>query len=75
MNLYAEFQDLIASILRWIAANGRLPADLDLQRFSVEPPRDSAHGDLAINMLYVKEARPFRGSARACRGNCIRICR
>jgi hypothetical protein len=30
MNLYAEFQDLIASILRKIAASGRLPEDLDL---------------------------------------------
>jgi arginyl-tRNA synthetase len=59
MNLYAEFQDLIASILRQIAASGRLPEDLDLQRFAVEPPRDPAHGDLATNaaMVYAKEAR------------------
>src|SRR5262249_42769367 len=60
MNLYAEFQDLIASILRRIAASGRLPEDLDLARFVVEPPRDPAHGDLATNaaMVYAKEARP-----------------
>jgi arginyl-tRNA synthetase len=48
MNLYAEFQDLIASILRQIAASGRLPEDLDLARFVVEPPRDPAHGSALI---------------------------
>jgi arginyl-tRNA synthetase len=59
MNIYGEFQDLIASILRRIAASGRLPADLDLQRFVLEPPRDPAHGDLSTNaaMVYAKEAR------------------
>jgi arginyl-tRNA synthetase len=66
MNLYAEFQDLIASILHKIAASGRLPEDLDLARFVVEPPRDPAHGDLATNaaMVYAKEARPFFASLR-----------
>ncbi|MGH6836556.1 MAG: arginine--tRNA ligase [Methylocella sp.] len=60
MNLYAEFHGLIAAILGRIAAQGRLPADLDLQRFAVEPPRDPAHGDLSTNaaMVYAKEARP-----------------
>ena len=66
MNLYAEFQDKIAAILRRIAASGRLPKDLDLGRFSVEPPRDPAHGDLATNaaMVYAKEARPAFASPR-----------
>jgi arginyl-tRNA synthetase len=53
MNLYAEFQDKIAAILRAIAANGRLPEDLDLERFAVEPPRDAAHADLATNAAMV----------------------
>ena len=58
MNLFAEFHDLIASILQKIAAAGRLPAALDLGRFIVEPPRDPTHGDLATNaaMVYAKEA-------------------
>jgi arginyl-tRNA synthetase len=58
MNLFAEFHGLIASILNKIAASGRLPTDLDLQRFIVEPPRDPAHGDLATNaaMIFAKEA-------------------
>jgi arginyl-tRNA synthetase len=59
MNLFAEFHGLIASILRKIAAGGRLPESLDVDRFVVEPPRDSGHGDLATNaaMVYAKEAR------------------
>ena len=59
MNIYADFHARVASILQRIIANGRLPADLDLARFVVEPPRDHAHGDLAINaaMVYAKEAK------------------
>ncbi len=59
MNIFAEFQDKIASLLAAIVASGRLPADLDLSRFTVEPPRDSTHGDLATNaaMVYAKEAK------------------
>src|ERR1700730_16391912 len=66
MNLFAEFHELIASILRRIAAQGRLPADLDLQRFVVEPPRDSAHGDLSTNaaMVYAREARSVFANPR-----------
>src|SRR5215471_3044466 len=66
MNLYVELHDLIAASLRRIAASGRLPKNLDLGRFVVEPPRDSAHGDLATNaaMVYAKEARPAYASPR-----------
>jgi arginyl-tRNA synthetase len=59
MNIFATFQERIASHLSRIIADGRLPADLDLGRFVVEPPRDPAHGDLATNaaMVYAKEAK------------------
>jgi arginyl-tRNA synthetase len=59
MNIFAEFQERIASHLARIVASGRLPADLDLGRFTVEPPRDPTHGDLATNaaMVYAKEAK------------------
>jgi arginyl-tRNA synthetase len=59
MNIFAAFQERIASHLRRIVADGRLPADLDIGRFVVEPPRDPAHGDLATNaaMVYAKEAK------------------
>eukprot|EP01037_Dinobryon_pediforme_P006361 gene6361-6428_t len=59
MNIFAEFQDHLAAILRALIADGRLPQDLDLARFAVEPPRDASHGDLATNaaMVYAKEAK------------------
>jgi arginyl-tRNA synthetase len=59
MNIFATFQERIAAHLRRIIADGRLPADLDLGRFVVEPPRDPTHGDLATNaaMVYAKEAK------------------
>src|SRR5436853_4036655 len=66
MNLFAKFHEQIAAILSRIAAEGRLPADLDLQRFAVEPPRDPARGDIATNaaMVYAKEARPHFANPR-----------
>jgi arginyl-tRNA synthetase len=76
MNLYAGFHGLIASILGRIAAQGRLPADLDLQLFIVEPPRDPAHGDLSTNaaMVYAREARSFFANPRQLAGTCDVIC-
>ena len=59
MNIFAVFHDRVAAVLTRIVAEGRLPADLDLGRFVVEPPRDPNHGDIAINaaMVYAKEAK------------------
>jgi len=59
MNIFADFQDRIAAHLKRMIEAGRLPADLDLGRFTVEPPRDATHGDLATNaaMVYAKEAK------------------
>ncbi len=66
MNFFAEFHELIAAILSRIAAQGRLPENLDLQRFAVEPPRDPAHGDLSTNaaMVYAREAKKFFANPR-----------
>jgi arginyl-tRNA synthetase len=75
MNLYAGFHDLIASILRRIAAQGRLPENLDLQRFVVEPPRDPAHGNLSTNAarVYARETRPHIANPRPLAGTCDAI--
>ncbi len=66
MNIYAEFHARVAALLRRFMDAGRLPADLDLGRFVVEPPRDPAHGDLAVNaaMVYAKEAKAAFGNPR-----------
>ncbi|WP_034997064.1 arginine--tRNA ligase [Beijerinckia mobilis] len=59
MNIFSDFHARIAAVLRGIIGSGRLPEDLDLARFVVEPPREAAHGDLAANaaMVYAKEAK------------------
>ena len=67
MNLFADFHARVAAILDGFRTEGRLPADLDLARFVIEPPRDRAHGDLAVNaaMVYAKEAKAGFGNPRA----------
>ncbi len=59
MNIFAIFHERVSTVLHGMVAAGRLPPDLDLGRFAVEPPRDPDHGDLAINaaMVYAKDAR------------------
>lgn len=50
------FQELLAHVLAAIARlqqAGELPADLDLGRVAVEPPRDPAHGEAATNAAMV----------------------
>ena len=67
MNMFASFHDRIAAILAGFAKAGRLPADLDMARFVVEPPRDATMGDLACNaaMVFAREAKVEFGGPRA----------
>ncbi len=53
MNVYREFQEKVKDAIRRLAAAGELPADLDLERITVEPPRDPAHGHMATNAALV----------------------
>ena len=66
MNIFARYQDEISAILKALVADGRLPVNLDLGRFVVEPPRDAMHGDLATNaaMVYAKEAKEHFANPR-----------
>src|SRR5580704_18091754 len=67
MNIFVDFQRRIATLLEEIVAAGGLPKTLDLTRFTVEPPREAAHGDLSANaaMVYAKEAKAAGANARA----------
>jgi arginyl-tRNA synthetase len=58
MNIFETFSARLAAILTGMAEDGRLPAGLSLARVVVEPTKDPAHGDLAINaaMVLAKEA-------------------
>ena len=71
MNLFADFQSRIASLLEKRIAAGDLPPDLDLGRFVVEPPRKSTHGDLSTNaaMVYAREAKLAGSKSPRSRGS------
>ena len=66
MNIFAAFHERIAALLAQMGAEGRLPQNLDLSRFVVEPPRDAAMGDLACNaaMVYAKDVKGFFANPR-----------
>jgi arginyl-tRNA synthetase len=53
MSLYAQYAALLDGVLDDLIADGALPADLDRKNVTVEPPRDSTHGDLATNAAMV----------------------
>ena len=59
MNIFGLFERRVTEALGRLAEAGHIPAGIDSSRVVVEPPRDSAHGDLATNaaMVLAKEAR------------------
>ena len=64
MNLFAEFRALVLAELAAMAAEGLLPAGLDMTNVSVEPPRDPGHGDMMTNAAMVL-AKPAGHQPRA----------
>ncbi len=68
MNLFAEIRSAVIDALGRMTAGGLLPPGLDLSAVAVEPPRDAAHGDMAVNaaMVLAKPAgKPPRAIAEA----------
>ena len=59
LNLYTEFAAKLDAVLDALVKAGALPADISRANVAVEPPRDPAHGDLAINaaMVLAKQAK------------------
>jgi arginyl-tRNA synthetase len=53
MNVFRHFRDEIIRALDRLAATGRIPAGLDVERVTVEPPREEGHGDLSTNAAMV----------------------
>ena len=78
MNLFAEFRALVLAELAGMAAEGLLPAGLDMGNVSVEPPRDPGHGDMMTNaaMVLAKPAGvPPRGLAEGLAARLLRDAR
>ena len=59
MNLFANIRTLVIESLEALVADGVIPADLNMDNVTVEPPRDAAHGDMATNaaMVLAKPAK------------------
>ena len=53
MNIFAAYKDSLLDCLSALVAEGTLPNGLALDRVTVEPPRDPAHGDMATNAAMV----------------------
>jgi arginyl-tRNA synthetase len=53
MNVFRHFRAEIIRALDRLAATGCIPAGLDVERVTVEPPREEGHGDLATNAAMV----------------------
>ncbi|QJU57843.1 arginine--tRNA ligase [Sphingomonas sp. AP4-R1] len=62
--LYARFSADLAAALDALEAEGALPAGLKREAITVEPPRDTTHGDLATNAAMVL-AKPAGTNPRA----------
>jgi arginyl-tRNA synthetase len=58
-HLFAEMLARVHAVCGALAAAGGWPANIDLSRVVVEPPRDASHGDMATNaaMVLAKEAK------------------
>jgi arginyl-tRNA synthetase len=57
-NIFAAVLDKVRAATNTLVADGVLPAGIDQSRIVVEPPRESAHGDMATNaaMVLAKDA-------------------
>jgi arginyl-tRNA synthetase len=53
MNLFAEIRSLVIDCLNHMEVNKDLPEGLNFASVTVEPPRDTVHGDMATNAAMV----------------------
>ena len=53
MNLFTHVREILIDSLHDLSTQGILPADTDFSQITVEPPKDSRHGDMATNAAMV----------------------
>ena len=63
MNLFSDIRSLVLTSLEALQSNGTLPKELDFSNVTVEPPRDSSHGDMSTNAAMVL-AKPAKMNPR-----------
>ncbi len=64
MNLFAEFEVRVKAALEAIDIVKEKRDSVDFSRVTIEPPRDSSHGDVATNAAMVL-AKPLGTNPRA----------
>ncbi len=59
MNIFDTYTRALKTIVCELEKNGSLPDGLDLKNVTIEPPRDSTHGDISTNiaMVLTRQAR------------------
>ena len=59
MDLFKLYRDRLVASVEALVQAGQLPAGLDLSAVTVEPPRESGHGDFATNaaLVLARQAR------------------
>ena len=62
--LHGAFRAKLDAVLNALEMEGHLPPEVNRDGVAVEPPRDTAHGDLAVNAAMVL-AKPARTNPRA----------
>jgi arginyl-tRNA synthetase len=64
MNVFHFFKDAVIAIIQKLIQEGHLPDGMDLNRITVDPPKEANHGDLAINaaMVLAKPAGKNHGT-------------
>jgi len=64
MNIFSDFQAVVAAAVASLVEAGKLPAGLDMTKITVEPPREASHGDISTNVAMVL-AKPAGTNPRA----------
>lgn len=64
MNVFKEFEAKIKSAVMALECVKTYDSELDLSRMTVEPPRDSSHGDISTNAAMML-AKPMKSNPRA----------
>jgi len=59
MNIFDTYFDALETIVSDLGNANKLPGNLDLKNVTIEPPRDSSHGDISTNvaMVLTRQAR------------------
>ena len=53
MNLFTHVREILIEVLKELSAQDVLPIDTDFSNITVEPPKDSRHGDMSTNAAMV----------------------